>query len=134
MNKIVFECIQEDGNGFTISMESDNRAQLLATIPGTVAAYRRQGIEVISASAVEEMAIDLDLHATPIKQPVRATSWLSRLVPTFSYRPMWIIDKAASFGGLSLAIIGFDDGFSIAGVASHVEKLFPAFEHMIHLA
>src|SRR5260370_5106020 len=103
-------------------------------MPETGAGDRGKGIEVISGSAVEEMAIDLDLHATPIKQAVRETSWMRRFVPTFSYRPMWIIDKAAAFGGLGLAVIGFDDGFSIAGLASHVEKLFPAFEHMIHLA
>ena len=132
MNKIVFECIKEDGETFTVSLESTNQA-VFGLVSGTVAAYLQHGIEVISASRVEQMAVDLNLHAAPATRKPRKW-WFSRVVPRFGYRPMWLIEKAAAFGGLTLAIVGFDDGMSVASLMSHVGRLFPAIETLIHLA
>jgi hypothetical protein len=132
MNKIVFECIKEDGETFTVLLESTNQA-IFGMVSATVAAYLQSGVEVISASRVEEMGVDLDLHATPAQRTARK-SWFSRMKPRFGFRPMWAIEKAAAFGGLALAVIGFDHGFSVASMGSNISRLLPAIGHMIHLA
>lgn len=132
MNKIIFECITPAGDNFSISMESDNRAQLLDAVPATVAAYRLQGIEVFSANVIEEMAIDLSLNVRPATQPERrSTSWKRHMPKLAAVRPMWVAEKFAAFGGVTLAVLGFDNGLSVANLAAHAESMAGAITRLL---
>jgi len=123
MCRIVFECADQAGDAFTVSMESET-AVIGDTIAETVQAWRRSGIEVISATRMEEMPVDVNLYA-----PAPARAPLARVWNRF--RPVWLLEKGALAAGLALSIVGFDDGFSATSIVSHVDKLFPAVGHMI---
>jgi hypothetical protein len=130
MNKIVFECMDKDGELFTVSMESSSRA-VRHLVADQVEAYRKQGIEVISASQVEELAVDLALQSRPVREQGARKGWLARIRPFGGFRPMWVTEKAATFGGLGLAVIGFDNGPTLANMAAHAVRLFPAISRLI---
>jgi hypothetical protein len=132
MNKIILECITEAGDSFSVSLESDNRAQLLDTVPATVAAYRSQGIEVISASAIEEMAIDVNLHIRPAARPARkATKWSRHMSNVTSVRPMWVAERVVALSGLVLAIVGFDNGMSVSNLSQHAANVASAISQIL---
>lgn len=127
MCRIVFECMDQAGRPFTVNVESDSDA-INDSVSEIVAANRRCGIEVISASRVEEMLIDLPLHAQPARRPAMVKPGWNRFLPTL---PARLFTRTAAFGSLVLSVIGFDDGFSAASIVSHVDRLMPAMERVI---
>ena len=128
MCRIVFECVGSDGEMFSVSIESDSEC-VTDTVTDMAALYRRRGIEVISATRIEEMPVDLNLY---VPAPRRAPAPRSVSRALFSrLRPVWLLEKGAVATGLILSILGFDDGFSVASIASHVEKFVPAMERVI---
>lgn len=124
MCRIVFECLDRTGQPFSVSMRSGSDAIGDATAE-VVQAYRCSGIEVISATRIEELPVDIDIYAPAPKRGVaaRAQKWT---------RPAWLLEKGAVLAGLLLSVIGFDDGFSVASIASHIERLAPAVGRVIH--
>jgi hypothetical protein len=132
MSRIVFECVDHEGNLFTMSIESENKA-IEGVVAEFVQANLRCGIEVISASRIEEMPVDLNLRGSFVQKPAtKVQSRWVRFMPLLGFRPARLLEKGALAGSLALGVIGFDNGFSIANLATHVEQLMPAMERMIH--
>ncbi|MEZ2310775.1 hypothetical protein AB6809_29445 [Paraburkholderia sp. RCC_158] len=132
MCRIVFECLDQEGHLFTINVESENDV-ITQSIAAVVDAQRRVGIEVISASRIEEMPIDMDLHAVPAHRPaqVAQSSWRDLLpaVPAWASR---LGTRVAAFGSLALSVVGFDGGFSPASIVHHLSRLMPVVGHVFH--
>jgi hypothetical protein len=132
MSKVTFECLNLNGQMFTVSMVANTEA-IETVIATTVQAYQRSGIEVISATRVEELVVDVNLYApAPRREMVSSTAlqWLAG-------RGGKIMQGGAAFGALALSVIGFDDGFSILSFSHHLTLLaeaVPSLMHMIHLA
>jgi hypothetical protein len=129
MSRITFECVDQEGELFTVSTSSDNAA-IEGVVAAMVQAYKRDGIEVISATRIEEVVVDVNLYAPERKQPTVSNAALQWMAG----RGGKLIERGAAFGALALAVIGFDDGFSVMSLSHHVAKLMPALGHLIHLA
>jgi hypothetical protein len=132
MSKVTFECLDQNGQMFTVSMVANTEA-IESVIANTVHAYKRSGIEVISATRVEELVIDVDLYAPAPRRETVSSSALQWLAG----RGAKIVQGGAAFGALAFSIIGFDDGFSVLSISHHLARLAeatPAIMHMIHLA
>lgn len=129
MAKITFECIDQRGEAFSVVMMSDSES-VKEVVGATVAAYREHGIEVISAARMEEIEVDMELFARPAEKVAPAkgfTAWLRA-------KPMQIVGHLSGIGGFVLAIVGFDNGFSVANLMRHVSAIVPAISHFAHLA
>jgi hypothetical protein len=132
MSKIAFECVDVTGKLFTVTMMSDSE-EIDSVIAASVQAYKREGIEVISATRTEEMVIDVNLYAPAPRREIVSTTTLQWLAG----RGAKIVQGGAAFGALAFSIIGFDDGFSVLSISHHLARLAeatPAIMHMIHLA
>ncbi|MDP9155305.1 MAG: hypothetical protein M3O74_13755 [Pseudomonadota bacterium] len=131
MSKITFECIDQNGNPLTISMMAESAA-IEEVVAATVQAYKRVGMEVISATRSEELVIDVDLFAAPQRQETISTSALQWLAG----RGAKIMQGGAAFSALVLSVIGFDDGFSIYSLSHHLARFADAgnaIMQMVHL-
>jgi hypothetical protein len=132
MSKIAFDCVDVTGKLFTVTMMSDSQ-EIDEVVAATVQAYKRSGIEVISATRTEEMVIDVNLYAPAPRRelvPTSALQWLAG-------KGAAIVQGGAAFGGLCLSVVGFDGGFSALSLSRHLHRLAevtPAVMHMIHLA
>jgi hypothetical protein len=135
MSKIAFECVDASGKVFHVKMSSDS-TEIEQVVAATVQAYQRQGFEVISATRVEEMVVDvnlysqavnLDLHERPRREivPTPVLAWIAG-------RGGRLIEKGALFGALALSVIGFDDGFSMLSVSHHLAMVASAAGHVFH--
>jgi len=129
MSKIAFECIDQAGQAFNVVMTSDSE-EINEVVAATVQAYRRQGIEVVSATRTEEMVVDVNLYA-PAVHPERVPT---PMLQWFAGRGGKLIEKGALLGALVLSVIGFDDGFSVLSVSHHAAMVVSAVEQLFHLA
>jgi hypothetical protein len=135
MSKIAFECVDASGKVFHVKMSSDS-TEIEQVVAATVQAYQRQGFEVISATRVEEMVVDVNLYTQAVNVDLHARSQ-REIVPTpvlawFAGRGGRMMEKGALLGALALSVIGFDDGFSMLSVSHHLAMIAPAVGHIFH--
>jgi hypothetical protein len=128
MSKIAFECVDAAGKLFSVAMTTDSQ-EMDEVIAATVQAYRRSGIEVVSATRTEEMVIDVNLYAPAARRDTVSASALQWLAG----RGGRLMEKGALMGALALSVLGFDDGFSILSVSKHAAMVASAVEHIFHL-
>jgi hypothetical protein len=128
MSKIAFECVDTSGKPFRVEMVSDSE-EIDTVVEASVQAYRRQGIDVISATRIEEMVIDVNLYAPAQRREIVPTTMLAWLAG----RGGKLMEKGALLGALALSVIGFDDGFSMLSVSHHLAMIAPAVGHFLHL-
>jgi hypothetical protein len=115
MNKIVFECVDTSDTLFTIKMETDS-AEVEQVIAATVQAYKRGGIEVISATRTEELVVDVNVYE-PAK---RRTAVPSAALQMLAGRGGVWLQRGAAIGALILSVIGFDADFSFVTDLAHM--------------
>jgi hypothetical protein len=115
MSKIAFECMDASNNTFTVKMESDS-AEIEQVVAATVQAYKREGIEVFSATRIEEMVVDVDMYAPAERRAAVPTATLERLAGRSG---SWL-QRGAALGALVLAILGFDADLSMVARVAHM--------------
>jgi hypothetical protein len=126
MSKIAFECMDASNNTFTVKMESDSQ-EIEQVVAATVQAYKREGIEVISATRTEELVVDVNLY-TPAERRAHVSN--AALQSLAGRGGVWL-QRGAALGALVLSVIGFDADLSFVTRVAHMSS---AVMHTLQLA